>query len=376
MAETTKIEWADATLSLWWGCTEVSPACANCYARTLAKRFGQPWGKGAPRGRKKGAAALARKLNRKAEREGRRLRVFAESMGDWLDPEVSAEWLADLLGLVAETPNLDWLLLSKRPHLWRERVRAAAAGPGHYKATALARDWAYGEVAPPNVWVGCTVEDQEHADRRIPALLEIPARVRFLSMEPLLGPVDLGRWIGDFDCHHCGARFWGDWPGNHWNLRAVNFEDDPEGGEEAPGDPAQRYVCPDCRGADYGTGDVGHNPDPDPDEPGLHWVIAGGESGRGARASHPDWFRSLRDQATSAGVAFHFKQHGEWLPIEHTGESRPTVGPPTCWVRPDGGVSTGMAGWPGWALMRRVGKAAAGRLLDGRTWDELPEARP
>jgi protein gp37 len=136
----------------------------------------------------------------------------------------------------------------------------------------MAYRWIEGEP-PENVWVGTTVEDQQRADERIPALLAIPARVRFLSMEPLLGPVDISRFVS--------SRMW----------------------------PAER----------------------------LHWVITGGESGRNARPSHPDWFRDLRDQAQAAGVAFHFKQWGE-----HN------------------------------EFGRRIGKAEAGRVLDGRTWDEVP----
>jgi protein gp37 len=252
MAETTKIEWADATVSMWWGCTRVSEACRNCYAESWANRWGKKlWGPGAPRERKKGAEALARRLNRQAERAGRRLRVFSASMSDWLDDEVPAEWLADLLALVAETPHLDWLLLSKRPHLWRARLDAAldACGPASLcrcqercfcDARTVARLWLDGDP-PPNVWVGATVEDQERADERIPALLAIPAQVRFLSCEPLLGPLDLRL------------------------SRAT---------------------------------------------PRLEWIIAGGESGRNARPSHPDWFRSLRDQAQAAGVAFFLKQLG------------------------------------------------------------------
>ena len=322
MGETTKIEWCDATVSLWWGCTKVSPACANCYAETWARRWGKRlWGPGAPRERKVGAEALARKLNRQAEREGRRLRVFSASMSDWLDPEVPAEWLADLLALIGRTPHLDWLLLTKRPGLWRSRLGAVMnLMPSSLKAAQVylkvARSWLDGE-APANVWVGTTVEDQRRADERIPALLQIPARIRFLSCEPLLGPLDLAGLAGG-----------NDYLGDHY----------------------------------------------DRDEEGIDWIIAGGESGRGARPSHPDWIRSLRDQAASAGVAFFFKQWGEWAP-EGQGayvDWHPGLDdddPRWTTVEARDRLST-------YALCYRAGKAAAGRLLDGRAWDELPEARP
>lgn len=272
MAETTKIEWADATLNPWWGCTKVSPGCANCYADALAHRWGKDvWGPGRAReDHREGARKLAMRLERQAVAEARPLRVFCASMADWLDPEVPAEWLADLLALVDQTPHLTWMLLTKRPQLWRERLSAAHT----HETRCLEHDtdvslgieaWLRGR-APANVWVGTTVEDQQRADGRIPQLLAIPARVRFLSCEPLLGPLKLpaafempsGRgWIGD----------------------AVSN-----------GDPVTRFT-----------------------ERRIDWVIAGGESGHGARPMHPDWVRALRNQVTAAGAAFFFKQWGRVL---------------------------------------------------------------
>lgn len=315
MAETTKIEWADATVNPWWGCTKVSEACRNCYADSLAHRWGKDvWGPGKPReDHRAGAAKLARKLNRQAEREGRRLRVFCLSMGDWLDPEFPVEWLADLLALVEECKHLDWLLLTKRPELWREQVVAVAGAPGFFKATALARDWAHAGRAPANVWVGTTVEDQANADARIPHLIDIPARIRFLSCEPLLGPVDLGAAL--------------------WERQGA-------------------YEQPEW-------------------EPGrlVHWIIAGGESGPGARPMHPEWARSLRDQAQEAGVAFFFKQWGCWAPAEGRIDD---IGPdrhcPTHGRNALGCVA-------GCDVLYRTTKENAGRELDGRTWDELPDGR-
>lgn len=335
MAETTKIEWADATLNPWWGCTKVSPGCANCYADALAHRWGKDvWGPGRAReDHREGARKLAMRLERQAVAEARPLRVFCASMADWLDPEVPAEWLADLLALVDQTPHLTWMLLTKRPQLWRERLSAAHT----HETRCLEHDtdvslgieaWLRGR-APANVWVGTTVEDQQRADGRIPQLLAIPARVRFLSCEPLLGPLKLpaafempsGRgWIGD----------------------AVSN-----------GDPVTRFT-----------------------ERRIDWVIAGGESGHGARPMHPDWVRALRNQVTAAGAAFFFKQWGEYFNVPgapcppavlvdlegRTYESRGRVA--------EGAREHGIVRSP--APMQRVGKAAAGRMLDGRTWDEVP----
>ncbi len=226
--------------------------------------------------------------------------VFSASLSDWLDHEVPAEWLAGLLATVARTPNLDWLLLSKRPNMWRERLEAAAP---LCKAEAFVRGWLDGH-APANVWVGTTTEDQQRADERIPSLLEIPARVRFLSCEPLIGPIFL---------------------------------------------PAEALT-----------------------EGGANWVIAGGESGHGARPMHPAWPRSLRDQAQAAGVAFHFKQWGEWAPFDQPwalDNVRP-LAKDERWMNSAGGH--GFHGDEVWR-MRRAGKKAAGRLLDGREWNEFPE---
>lgn len=342
MGDTTKIEWADKTFNPWSGCTKVSPGCASCYAEKLSSRFPHlgNWGPGAPRKRTSEANwDKPRTWNRVAYYSQARAdaafshgvegpihlrpRVFCASLSDWLDPEVPAEWLADLLALIAQTPELDWLLLTKRPQLWRERLTNALtwADPHEEKAEEWSwlDEWLCGDP-PTNVWIGTSVEDQQRADERIPRLLEIPARVRFLSCEPLLGLVDLGL-------------------------------EDPI-----------RYV------------QAGGLPPPDPI---VHWVIAGGESGPGARPMHPDWARGLRDQCVEAGVPFFFKQWGAWEP----GGSLPRrpnrsvicfhAAGMTAWT-PDNDHNPIAAGHTGWRIMTRVGKKAAGRELDGRTWDEVP----
>lgn len=202
----TKIEWCDHSWSPWRGCTKVSAGCANCYAETLSKRnpkvLGE-WGRGKPRVLAKNWGDPV-KWNRRvdaslelAEPMGMKLKpvtVFP-SLCDWLDEEVPVEWLARFLGLVYDTPNLNWLLLTKRPELWNDRLEAAAlwahGGPPQegYWGSCI-EEWLGGDP-PLNVWVGASVEDQPNADRRIPELLKIPAVGRFLSLEPLLGPVEL-----------------------------------------------------------------------------------------------------------------------------------------------------------------------------------------
>lgn len=275
MGENSNIEWTDHTFNGWIGCAKVSPGCANCYAETLMDTRWKKvqWGKGKPRQRTSAANwKQPIKLNREAGQRFKyvmdadkflpRPRVFCSSLSDWLDDEVPIEWLADLLALMHATPNLDWLLLSKRPENWRGRIESAFAhmlkakrgevkdhegvviNPYWEELLESIIKWPAGNP-PSNVWIGTTVENQEMADKRIPLLLQIPAKVRFLSCEPLLEPVDLRNVV--------------DW----WNC-----------------------------------------------EEKIHWVIVGGESGPNARQFHSAWARSLRDQCESAGVTFFMKQMG------------------------------------------------------------------
>jgi protein gp37 len=225
----SKIEWCDHTFNPWEGCTKVSPGCANCYAEARNKRWagGANWGPGAPRRRTSEAnwrqplkwdrlgreqvicltcdtwhtsvnwlaigrnghpnTATCKKCGSVQPMVCRRPRVFCASLADWLDDEVPIEWLADLLDLIGRTPNLDWLPLTKRPENWRARMEEICEIDGD----SIAWSWLRGN-APDNVWIGTTVENQKRADERIPELLKIPARVRFLSCEPLLGSVNLG----------------------------------------------------------------------------------------------------------------------------------------------------------------------------------------
>ena len=324
MADDTKIEWADDTVNPWWGCTKVSPACSNCYAESWDARWAKGeahWGPTAPRKLRVERAILdLQRIARRSDKEGRPRRVFIASMSDFfedrpdlVEPRKSIwEVLHELAG---DSPRITPLLLTKRPD-----VMAA---------------WADEHGWPGGAWAGTTVEDQRRADERIPHLLRVPARVRFLSCEPLLEPVDLGRAI----CRTCHGQGWVD------SL-------------------AGRHGCETC-------GEVGAWGDP---ADGIGWVIVGGESGPGARPMHPAWARSLRDQCQEAGVAFHFKQWGAWVEVD------PSEGREGDWwslPAPLGLVPfiEGDGQWYQAPLMRRVGKKAAGRLLDGREWSEVSDAR-
>lgn len=281
MGAGTKIEWATHTFNPWVGCTKVSPACDHCYAEGWAKRAGSPelW-QGERRRTSESYWKQPLKWNVEAVKLKSRPRVFCASLADVFDNQVPEQWRADLWEVIASTPNLDWLLLTKRP----QNI-----------AKMLPPLW-----PEPNVWLGTTVENQEEAGRRIPHLLAVPAVVHFLSCEPLLGPVNLA-------------------PFGHVVADGIAF--------------------------------------------GFDWVIAGGESGPGARPSNPDWFRWLRDECADAGTAFFFKQHGEWGV-----ECMPPVYDSHRWpIKPDeleGGV---------WSY--RVGKKRAGRLLDGTEHNAVPHDR-
>ena len=236
MGENTLIEWAHSTFNAWVGCQKISPACDNCYAENWAKRTGQAglW-QGERRRTHEVNWRQPIKWNKAAEAAGVRHRVFCSSLADVFDNQVPKEWRRDLFGLIRETPSLDWLLLTKRPQNIRKM---------------LPHDWFDGWK---NVWLGTTVENRIEADRRIPHLLAVPARVRFLSCEPLLKPI---------------------------HFSDVTRRSDAV---QMLGKPALQ---------------------------GIQWVICGGESGPGARPMHPDWARSLRDQCAAAGVAFFMKQMG------------------------------------------------------------------
>lgn len=214
MSETTKIQWADATWNSWIGCAKVSAGCKNCYAenttraRVLRSQGKETWGKGAQRSRTSAAywkqpakwnsdAGYAAMNHSDETNLGKDLgeyirpRIFP-SLCDWLDDEVPIEWLADFLRVIRETPNLDWLLLTKRPQNFESRITAAYQSD-NWTGSSWPMGWVKGISTdiPKNVWIGTSVEDQANADKRIPELLRIPAKVSFLSAEPLLGPVDL-----------------------------------------------------------------------------------------------------------------------------------------------------------------------------------------
>lgn len=341
----TTIEWTDVTWNPTTGCDRVSPGCDHCYALTMAKRLkamgsakyqrdGDPKTSGPGFGVSVHEDALYLPMTWRKPK-----RVFVNSMSDLFHAEVPADFIARVFATMSMTRQHTYQILTKRHARMRSLLNSDAFAD--QVREALMDLAAYcGRKEPilplPNVWLGVSVENQQWADIRIPVLLETPAAVRFLSCEPLLGPVDLqGPAV---DGHRPKLTYW------------------------LSGRPGW---------ADDDTLAVG---------PRIDWVIAGGESGTNARPMHPDWVRTLRDQCVAAGVPFHFKQWGAWAPWA-----------PEDWSEDAGGANCvmldGSTGWvagnedylTNWSridgtqhIVSRVGKKAAGRELDGRTWDEYP----
>lgn len=348
MADNTKIEWADATVNAVNGCSLVSPGCTNCYAMRLAgtRMKNHPTRAGLTIDTKAGPvwngkvrlneAALLQPLSWKRPR-----RIFWNAHGDLFHPNMPYYWIDKVFAVCAMTPQHTHMILTKRSARMRgymtDLMRAARIVPGAIATIPqIGRDVmiATADWPLPNVWLGVSVEDQARSDKRIPDLLATPAAVRFLSCEPLLGPVDLTEVCN-------GHYFQNPLTGRRWH-------DAPEGVASAN----------DMAGAR------------------INWVIVGGESGPGARPMHPDWVRDLRDQCNDAGVAFHFKQWGEFAPGEIAGEyldpNKRAKGLlyfdgrwRECWSEVEGHRDDEPD-------VYRVGKKQAGRLLDGVEHSEFP----
>lgn len=306
-----------------WHCEHASPGCQHCYAETqnIARRFDLGTGLPYKPGHRKDAgtfldeAALLKPLGWKEPRT-----IFVCSMTDLFADFVTDAMIDRVFAVMALCPQHTFQVLTKRSARMREYLSAWSGDWSrtdaiweqiHRLIEAGAGDPGDREIALPfpNVWLGVSVEDQQRADERIPDLLATPAALRWISAEPLLGPVDL-RML-----HHDGVT----------NINAL-------------------------------TGDHGVNLPLMGRGPGIDWVVAGGESGKDARPMHPDWPRALRNQCAAADVPFFFKQWGEFGPVVTTGHNDPHY----------------PADPPVGERMDRVGKKHAGRLLDGVLHDAMP----
>ncbi|MDD9738469.1 phage Gp37/Gp68 family protein [Marinovum sp. SP66] len=349
MADTTKIEWTDATWNPITGCTLVDDGCRNCYAAELAatRLKTHPSRAGLARKNAAGVAKftgevrfneqwLTQPLGWKKPRM-----VFVCAHGDLFHESVPNEWIDQVFAVMALSPRHTFQVLTKRPDRAREYLLRLSSWRLSFYIAAAARDldkalvmeWLDNHCPPlPNVWLGTSVSDQASADARIPELLATPAAVRFLSAEPLLGPICL-----------------------------TPIQPDP---------PSPYFAYDALRGREVTIGKLSG--------PTIDWIIVGGESGRNARPMHPDWARSLRDQCKHASVAFFFKQWGSWATVYDRDAEDPDwrrcdqvtrETPKGRWLNLEGGH-----GFHGDRVVRvsQVGKKAAGRLLDGREWSEVP----
>lgn len=294
----TRIEWATRVWNPVTGCSPISEGCENCYALRMATRFA---GHGGYPADHPFAVTLHKDKLEEPLRWKTPQRVFVCSMGDLFHEDVPGAWLIKIWGVMAQCPQHTFLILTKRPERMHRFVStlfdpSLPRGP----------DQTY-NIVLPNVWLGVTAENQARADERIPILLQTPAAKRFVSCEPLLGPITFRPQARDlFEMHELSVT----------------------------GDGTKPLMLR-----------------------GIDWLIAGGESGPGARPMHPGWARYLRDQCQEIGVPFFFKQWGEWTTDVPQGLSM---------AHREMALEQGQTFY-------RVGKKCAGRLLDGLEWNEVPK---
>ena len=319
MGQNSAIEWTDHTWNPWQGCTKVSPACQHCYMFRDMPRFGHDPSVVRP----SSDATLKLPLAKKRGGEWKMpsgSKVFTCSWSDWFHADAD-EWRDEAWEIVRKRPDLIFQIVTKRTN----RIEQC-----------LPRDWGKGYR---NVWLIATAENQEWLDKRAADLLQVPAAIRGLSIEPLLGPMDVVPYLGG-SSYRCRCGF-------HRTESELSFM----GGD--------KYFCMDCRERCQIC-------------PTFDWIIVGGESGPYSRPMHPDWVRGIRDQCQETGVPFFFKQWGEFSPLDgDPGRSK------TYRIDKTGRDVSGLHGLHSEddAVMVREGKKLAGRMLDGRTWDEFPEVQ-
>lgn len=347
MSGPTKIEWTERTWNPVRGCTRVSEGCRNCYAEGIAARFsgpGQPYEgiaemrDGKPRWT--GKLALSETALLEPLKRRKPTAYFVNSMSDLFHWGMPEEWIDLVFAVMVLCPHHTFQVLTKRPARMRDYFAALICDegrrpyvrrPGWTAKTPRDGDRVFlleeGQTWPlPNVWLGVSAEDQTTADARVPDLLATPAAVRFVSAEPLIGPIDFN-----------------DIP---WPAERLRF---PDTDDISDARSALRLI----------------------EGVRLDWIILGGESGPHARPMHPQWARDIRDQCAAAGVAFHFKQWGAFGPEGLSSER---------WIwRLDGTCSPdplpngiGRHSSPGFLVSYRVGKKRAGRLLDGVVHNAMP----
>ncbi|WP_265518932.1 DUF5131 family protein [Nitratireductor luteus] len=367
MADKSPIEWTDATWNPVVGCDIVSPGCTNCYAMKMAARIeamsagtGKPTHYAGTTCKVKGKAVWTGKLALAPDhiltqplRWNRPRMVFVNSMGDLFHESVPDEWIDRVFAVMALAPQHTFQVLTKRAKRMLEyiapRDTLLRIDEGVSRHTKGIRPNPAPTWPLPNVWLGVSAERQQEADERVPELLNTPAAIRFVSAEPLLSSIDF--------TSICTGHYFID------ALRGMKYHDAPEGQHSA-------------------TEPCAH----------LDQIIVGGESGPSARPMHPDGPRSIRDQCEEADVPFFFKQWGEYFPVGQVLPGYGKVHGATA-VKP-GRMKLHYGGTPNQApqhafaergvefastadgrLTFRLGKKVAGRLLDGREHNGMPQPR-
>lgn len=413
MADNTKIEWTEATWNIITGCSHASPGCKRCYAQLLAgtRLRTHPSRAGLTMPSKNGPVFngevrfneewLTQPLRWKRPRM-----IFVCAHGDLFHESVPDAWIDRVFSVMALAPQHTFQVLTKRSARMQKIVSrlTGLAQAAQLGGTVIADEFPHiaGAIAHPsgarswplpNVWLGVSVEDQKRADERIPDLLATPAAVRWISAEPLLGPVDIGKWIPT--CYECGATC------GERLATIPSVERCESCGEECDQATAPGFseACPKCGGElEPVCPECGHYMVyQHPDTANIDWIVVGGESGPGARPMHPDWARSLRDQCAAAGVPFFFKQWGEWAPICAMSEDQveacyhpaPAEHPEASRIEKlksivlhsDGQRFDGASRFEFGAFLQGSGamtmfpisKKASGRLLDGMEYSAMPE---
>ena len=323
----TTIEWTNKTWNPITGCTPISPGCANCYARRMAKRLAGRVGY--PEAPHEFDVTLHPERLGEPLRWKKPARVFVCSMSDLFHEDVSFEFVDKIMAVIGRSQQHTFQILTKRSDRMAEyfaqdrydNILREAYGL-QFRVDGMGQGISNpSRFGLPNIWIGVTAENQEQADKRIPTLLQIPAVIKFVSVEPMLGPVDLRYLQPNDPPTEINAL-----TGTHGVLRP------------------HRGTCP-----------------------RLNWVIVGGETGPGARPMHPDWARSLRDQCVEAGTPFFFKSYGDWIRSDFVPNNWSQV----TFMDMEGQKRDPANGFEFW----RIGKKAAGRWLDGREWNEYPEVK-
>lgn len=337
MGDKSHIEWTEATWNPVTGCTKVSQGCKHCYAERdwhrlqHLPRFNRPFTQ---------VECHEDRLDQPLRWRKPRM-IFVNSMSDLFHEDVPFEFIDKVFGVMAASPRHIFQILTKRPDRMREYTHRIAddCAPIWQFADKITGRQVDFSTPLPNVWLGVSVEDQATADQRIPILLDVPAAVRFLSCEPLLGQIDLT----DIDAGGVGPDII---PRDYWT--------------DVDNDDSSPALAIDCLAGIMWQrfGDWEESCEE------IDWVVVGGESGPKARPLHPDFARSLRDQCASARVPYFFKQWGEWFPEYRPDGIKVTA---MCQLHRDQRDIEGVT-------MYRVGKKNAGRELDGREWNEFPGA--